>query len=101
ARYWRDGVAHQPAMENCLHCHGAHGANEAGMLDTAKSNLCARCHQFETEEFFKAHQGIKAGGGSCTTCHDPHGSPEKGLLFPVGHEPFLQGSCSPCHPGRP
>ena len=101
AQFWRDGVAHQPAMENCLHCHGSHGANEAGMLDTAKSNLCARCHQFETGEFVKAHQGIKAGGGSCTTCHDPHGSPEKGLLFPVAHEPFLQGTCSPCHPGRP
>jgi len=100
AQFWREGVVHQPAMENCLHCHGAHGAGENGMLKSAKSALCAECHQTGTGEFVESHQGIKAGGDSCTTCHDPHGSPEKGLLFPVGHEPFLKGNCSPCHPGR-
>jgi predicted CXXCH cytochrome family protein len=100
AQFWRDGVAHQPAMENCLHCHGSHGANETGMLKKTKSTLCAECHQTGTGEFLESHRGIKAGGDSCITCHDPHGGPEKGLLFPVGHDPFLKGTCIPCHPGR-
>jgi predicted CXXCH cytochrome family protein len=100
AQFWRDGVAHQPAMENCLHCHGSHGADETGMLKKGKSTLCADCHETGTGEFMEAHGGIKAGGDLCITCHDPHGSPEKGLLFPVGHDPFLKGTCSPCHPGR-
>jgi predicted CXXCH cytochrome family protein len=98
AKFWRKGVPHAPAAENCTTCHGAHGSNhEALTLDSAGS-LCAQCHDFGTPEFTAAHP-VKPGPASCVTCHDPHGAPEKNLLYPVRHEPFSPGNCTPCHKG--
>ena len=99
AQYWRDGVAHKPAVMNCMECHVAHGSDEQGMTNAGIAGLCSRCHETDTETFSAAHQNITPGKDSCTQCHDAHGSPAKGLLYPVGHTPFVEGNCVPCHKG--
>ncbi|WP_456387365.1 cytochrome c3 family protein [Desulfolithobacter sp.] len=100
ARDWRKGVIHEPAVKNCMECHRAHGSDEPAMINSRPEELCVRCHEGETPDFLAAHSGIKPGAGSCVSCHDAHGSPEKGLLYPVGHTPFVEGTCKPCHKGR-
>lgn len=100
ARYWQDGRSHQPAVKNCMECHSAHGSTLQGILNSAPGELCNRCHQTEGEQFLGAHQEIRPGPESCINCHDSHGGPEKGLLYPVGHSPFAEGTCKPCHSGR-
>ncbi|NPA94410.1 MAG: hypothetical protein GXO58_03170 [Thermodesulfobacteria bacterium] len=99
ARYWRKGVAHKPAVKNCMKCHDAHGSNEKAMTRKKGSRLCSECHTTKGKEFLSAHKNIAPGPNSCTSCHDAHGSPQKGLLYPVSHAPFAQGSCTPCHKG--
>ena len=99
ARYWRKGVAHKPAVKNCMKCHAAHGSDEKAMTRKKGSRLCGACHKDQGKEFLAAHDNIAPGPDSCTKCHDAHGSPQKGLLYPVSHAPFAQGSCTPCHKG--
>ncbi len=100
ARFWRKGVAHQPAVRDCSQCHAAHGSAVRGLLGSEAGVLCARCHRTGGREFLDRHHGIRPGPDSCVTCHDAHGGPDRGLLYPVGHAPFLQGTCRPCHKGR-
>jgi len=100
AKYWKSGVAHDPASKNCSLCHDPHASSNPAILKTTAGRLCAGCHDEDKEGFLKAHQGIKPGREACLGCHDPHGGPDKSLLYPVSHAPFEQGNCRPCHPGR-
>jgi hypothetical protein len=70
------------------------------LLKTAPDKLCGTCHKGDGPRFSKVHSGMNPSGKSCLSCHDPHGAPAKGLLYPVQHVPFKQGSCKACHPGR-
>jgi predicted CXXCH cytochrome family protein len=100
AVHWQTGVVHSPAGKDCGLCHEAHGGNQTVLLKTAPEKLCATCHKGDDARYAKAHSGMTPSGKSCLSCHDPHGAPEKGLLYPVQHAPFKQGSCKACHPGR-
>jgi len=100
AEYWRKGVVHKPAVKGCLQCHSPHGSAHQWILKKKSGALCSQCHKTGTKAFVAAHHGIRPQPDSCVTCHDAHGGPDKSLLYPVGHDPFKQGSCSPCHPGR-
>ncbi len=99
AQFWRKGVAHKPAVKDCMQCHRAHGSKIPDMLNTGKAELCGRCHKLTGKEFLARHGNIQPGPDSCISCHDAHGGPDSGLLYPVGHAPFLEGSCTPCHRG--
>jgi len=100
AQYWQSGQSHQPAVSNCMECHTPHGSDQPGMLNSSKDKLCSRCHKITGEQFLAAHKNIAPGTESCVNCHDAHGGPGKGLLYPVGHAPFEDGTCKPCHSGR-
>ena len=100
AQFWRKGVAHKPAIHDCMQCHTAHGSNVQGMLNTGRGKLCGRCHPRTGKAFLLKHGNIQPGADSCISCHDAHGGPDKGLLYPVGHAPFLEGTCTPCHGGE-
>ncbi len=82
-----------------MECHVAHGSNEKGMTKAGIAKLCSECHATGTKEFLASHQGISPGKQSCMQCHDAHGSTGKGLLYPIGHAPFMEGTCTPCHEG--
>jgi len=97
AKYWREGALHPPAAEDCTTCHNAHGSDNKNLIKTSRGQLCAECHELDTEDFNKAHKGIKPPPESCISCHDPHGGPEKNLLYPVSHEPFSPDDCTACH----
>lgn len=100
ARFWRKGVTHRPAVRDCGQCHAAHGSGVEGLLRTGVGTLCGRCHKVTGRDFLQRHHGIRPGPDSCVSCHDAHGGPDRGLLYPVGHAPFLKGTCAPCHKGR-
>ncbi len=80
---------HPPAMDDCLGCHDAHGAEQPHLLPAAVNELCYQCHDAAA---FKVHvvRGVTLGTGhplagaqdparegesfSCASCHDPHGT---------------------------
>ena len=97
--FWQDGVAHEPAKEDCTICHSPHGSKTEKLLSSPKKELCTNCHEIEEQDFINIHSGIKPGPTSCFGCHNPHGGIDKKLLYPVTHKPFAEGSCRPCHPG--
>ena len=99
-QYWREGIAHKPALHGCTTCHNAHSSDHQSILKKTAGSLCADCHDSSTQRFLTVHMNIKPGKDSCLGCHDPHGSPEKGLLLPISHTPFSEGNCRPCHPGE-
>jgi predicted CXXCH cytochrome family protein len=96
---WQEGVAHEPAREDCTTCHSSHGSRTKDILSSSRKELCANCHGIEEPEFIRTHSGIKPGPESCYSCHNPHGGADKKLLHPIMHDPFAEGSCRPCHPG--
>jgi predicted CXXCH cytochrome family protein len=98
-RFWKEGFAHEPALEDCRTCHQAHGSNNSAILTVPPEELCRECHDIEESGFTELHKGIKPSAGSCRGCHDPHGGSDKSLLYPVIHKPFQQGDCEPCHTG--
>lgn len=98
SEFWLEGFAHQPAVEDCLNCHQSHAGNLEGMISQPSGTLCRQCHETGTEAFLKGHGQIKPKPDSCITCHSPHGSPVQSMLYPISHQPFNEGSCSPCHP---
>jgi predicted CXXCH cytochrome family protein len=99
SEYWQEGAAHEPAQEDCSNCHSAHGSDNSAILSVAKEVLCADCHDIEENDFTAKHKGIKPSAASCLGCHDPHGGKDKSLLYPIVHQPFMEGSCKPCHTG--
>jgi predicted CXXCH cytochrome family protein len=99
AKYWQKGVSHAPASKDCTICHAPHGSSHKAILKNGSSKNCKQCHELGDKSFINSHAGMKPSAKSCIGCHDPHGGPEKGLLYPVVHAPFNEGSCKPCHKG--
>lgn len=85
-------VLHDPAEEDCLDCHEAHGSKGEGLL-IAKDllGLCFDCHE-KDEVFGEEYEHGPVAEGSCTECHDPHASPRKKLLVASGSD-----LCLGCH----
>lgn len=91
-------IVHEPfGSGECADCHKAHNSPYPAQLNAPANNMCAVCHQVESQELVDAHTGIPIKGSNCLGCHEPHATQIKGLLRPVGHSPFAEGSCEMCH----
>jgi len=89
---------HEPVLEGeCLDCHSAHNSGFPNQLTGPANKLCSLCHDATKAELIESHYDIPIQGARCTSCHDAHASVDTGLLLPVTHEPFADGSCEMCH----
>ena len=94
----RLATVHEPFVEGeCSDCHAAHNSEHADQLVGPANSLCGLCHSADDADVIESHYEIPIAGTRCTSCHDAHASKDAGLLLPVAHEPFAEGSCEMCH----
>ena len=85
-------LVHEPAEDDCMDCHDAHGSEAEGLLASETPlELCLDCHD-EDEVFVDEYEHGPVAKGACSECHDPHTSPRPMLLRASGRE-----LCGQCH----
>jgi predicted CXXCH cytochrome family protein len=90
-------IVHEPFVEGeCSDCHEPHNSPHPDQLLGPANAMCSLCHG-DGERLLEAHADIPVEGTRCTSCHDAHASRSDGLLLPIVHEPFADGSCEMCH----
>jgi predicted CXXCH cytochrome family protein len=71
---------HGPAASDCVVCHNVHMAETKELLRASGDLLCFICHQQETLNKGKGHEGINEKKTACLACHDPHGGKDRFFL---------------------
>lgn len=86
---------HAPYLNNCEHCHQAHGEQKKLILLEKGDDLCMMCHTAMEENLFREHDNFPVTKISCLTCHHPHAADERRLL--MVHKPVGEKQCQACH----